>query len=103
MTESKPRTVEELIEPWRRELRGYLSEMGSFVSKDTLEILQLLSSYSARASWMRNQAVRSGSRAVDAFRTKEIDPFLGEVDRQFKIWSRIAAVMANEYEISRGR
>ena len=97
-----PRTLNERLESWRAEILGNLDEMTTFSSKDTIEILRLLSSYSARASWIRNICVRSGSKIADNFRIKELDPFLGEVDRQFKVWSRIASVMTTEWEISRG-
>ena len=96
------KTLNEVLEGWRKEILTYLEEMCSFASMDTLDILKLLSSYSARASFIRNRVVRSGSKSAETFRLKELDPFLTEVDRQFKVWSRIASIMANEWEISRG-
>lgn len=100
--QQQPKTLQDEIGDHHKELVGYLQEMHDFKTKDTIEIMQQLSAYSARASWMRNRLVRSGSKVAETFRIKEVDPFLTEVDRQFKIWSRIASVVATEWDIARG-
>jgi hypothetical protein len=102
MSEVVGRTLPDLLATWHKEIQGYLEEMCLFKTMDPLEIMKLLSSYSARASFIRNQLVRSTNKQAETFRIKEIDPFLTEVDRQFKVWSRIAAVIATEWDISRG-
>jgi hypothetical protein len=61
------------------------------------EIFVRLAGMSARLSEIRFQVVRSDQRVLQAFRTREIDPFLEEVDRQFKIFSRIQTV--KEWEL----
>lgn len=93
-------TLDDEVTSYRKEIVGYLEEMVTFRQKDTVEILQLLGAYSARASYMRNRVVRSGSKRAETFRVKELDPFLNEVDRQFKVWSRVASVMTAEWEMS---
>lgn len=100
--QQQPKTLQDEISDHHKELVGYLQEMHNFKTKDTIQIMQSLSAYSSRASWMRNRLVRSGSKYADNFRIKEVDPFLGEVDRQFKIWSRIASVVQAEWDIARG-
>lgn len=87
---------------WREELDAFYTTMQQFNSYDVSEILGHLSSFSARMSAIRTQIVRSESRMMNNFRTKEIDPFLEECDRQYKIWSRQLTVLQNEWEMTRG-
>lgn len=91
------------IKFWRDEITEYFTEMSKFSSFELGDILIKLSSYSARVSAIRNEVVRSAKRDATAFRTQEIDPFLTECDRQFKIWSRYQAVVQYEWEMSRGQ
>jgi hypothetical protein len=92
--------LKEAIDDFRKEIIGYLEQMLDFKTLDPLEVLILIGGYSARASWMRGRLIRSGSKIADNFRIKELDPFLGEVDRQFKVWSRIVAIREAEYKYS---
>lgn len=88
------------VDVWRNELDEYYSVFRAFPTMSHDEILVRLASYSARASEIRSTLVRNENRAYTAFRTKEIDPFLTECDRQFKIWSRILSVRSFEFELS---
>lgn len=91
-------TSDEVFEKLRPELVGYLKEMHKFQDDPDLNgILRKLSGFSARASWMRNIVVRSQINEIVRFRIDEIDPFLSEVDRQFKIYSRILS--SNQFEL----
>ena len=91
-------TSEEVFKKLRPELVGYLKEMHTFKDNpDLQEVLRRLSGFSARASWMRNVVVRSPINEIVRFRIDEIDPFLNEVDRQFKIYSRILS--SNQFEL----
>lgn len=88
---------DQVLKEWRPELIGYLKEMFTFHEmEDARDVLKLLSAYSARASLMRNLAVRSSINEIIRFRIDEIDPFLTEVERQFKIYSRL--ISANQFE-----
>lgn len=87
---------------WRQELDDFYSIMAEFSGYEVDEILAHLSSFSARMSAIRTQIVRSESRSLNSFRTKEIDPFLEECDRQYKIWSRQQAVRQFDWEVTRG-
>lgn len=88
---------DQVLKEWRPELIGYLKEMFTFHEmEDSRDVLKLLSAYSARASLMRNLAVRSSINEIIRFRIDEIDPFLTEVERQFKIYSRL--ISANQFE-----
>ncbi len=89
--------VKEVIETWRPEILGYLIDMRDFhQEEDCRLILRNLSAYSARASYMRNFASRSNNEKINRFRIDELDPFLVEVERQFKIYSRL--ISANQFE-----
>ncbi len=92
----------EVISAWREEIASYLKEMHNFKElNDPIEILRTLSSFSARGSYMRSLVVRSQSKPVQAFRYDELDHFLKEVDLQFRIWSRVAALNKDEWEMTR--
>lgn len=85
------------------EFDSYYQEMLTFMEMEPDEIFMKLSAYSARASFVRSQVMRSQSRTLTAFRTGEIDPFLSECDRQFKIWSRVFAVTSLDWNLARGQ
>lgn len=90
------------ISSWRAEITKYLQDMNDFQFQEASEVFRNLAAYSARASWIRNQLMQKAARPYVAFRTGEVDPFLAEVERQFKIWSRIVAVTQQEWDMSRG-
>jgi hypothetical protein len=91
----------EQIGLWRQELLGYLNTMAKFhEEQDYVSILGDLSAMSARASGMRQRIVRSNNDESKRFRLDEIDPFLKEVDRQFKDYSRSIAVVSQEWNNS---
>lgn len=87
----------------RKELDGYFEIMQDFSSGDARQNLMYLSAFTARISHVRSHIIRSaGGKLVQDFRTKEIDPFVSECDRQFKIWSRLITYAQFDWETSRG-
>lgn len=90
------------LDVWRSELDSYYSEMRKFESMDPVEVFLRLSAFSARASEIRSVIVRSENRRHTSFRTQEIDPFIDECDRQFKLHSRIQSTREMEFRISGG-
>lgn len=94
------------LEKLRSEMDEYFNLMEEFPISDPRENLTRLSAFTARMSHVRALIIRgsvSGSDKETAnFRTKELDPFISECDRQFKIWSRLISVAQLDYEISRG-
>lgn len=92
----------DLVRTWRTELDSYFARMRNFASLEPDEIFKELSAMSARVSELRGRLVRSQSRLANTFRTQEIDFFLSEVDRQFKLYSRITAIRTLDWEMSRG-
>lgn len=89
------------VHGWRSELDAFYTRMGEFPGLQIDEILITLSSFSARMNFIRTQIVRSENRMMGSFRTKEIDPFIDECDRQFRIWSRMMSMQKFEYDMTR--
>jgi hypothetical protein len=92
----------DLIRAWRAELDSYFARMRNFAALEPDEIFKELSAMSARASEVRGYLVRSQTRLSNTFRTQEIDFFLTEADRQFKLYSRITAIRTLDWEMARG-
>lgn len=92
---NQPSAVEKL----RQELDTYLEQMQQFPTMMPDEIFRLLSGWTARATELRIQLNRSDNGRSNAFRTKEIDPFLEECERQFKFHSRIQASQEMEMRL----
>lgn len=97
------KTVETDINSLRREMDSYYQSMQNFSTGDPRENLMQLSAFSARMSAVRSHIIRNGDGKAEAnFRTKELDPFIAECDRQFKIWSRLITYSQHEFEMARG-
>lgn len=92
----------ELTVAFQAEIDQFYAQMSEFNEVDLRGVMATLAAMSARASFMRSQIIRSEGRLAKAFRTGQIDPFLEEVDRQFRTWSRLQSVMQMEFDASRG-
>lgn len=82
------------------EVNDYLRRLKDLNASPPVEVFQTLSAISARVAEIRNRLVRTDNRRFTALRTKEIDPLIEEVDRQFKFHSRIQAVRDSEMRLS---
>lgn len=91
-----------VIEQLQDELSEYYQRIKAFGSMDVGEILRSLAAMSGRASEVRCALMRGESRRGQGFRTRELDPFIEELDRQFKIWSRLHSVLQQEWDMSKG-
>lgn len=90
--------VKTVIRDWHNEIIKYTEMMCEFHKQDDIiEILQTCSALSSRVTLMRIQLSKSSANEATRFRIDEIDPFLLEVDRQFKTYSRIAAIKESEW------
>lgn len=90
------------IEGWRSEIADYYGTMKDFIYSDSITIFQNLSQFSARASEMRSRISSTAGREETNFRTRVIDPFIEECDRQFKLFSRIQAIQEMEARMAGG-
>jgi hypothetical protein len=103
-TASRPQPVVakgEIMRGWLKEIDGYFEVMQKFSLMESDEIFTCLSSWTARVSHMRSMINRSESKLEQSFRTKQVDPFLSECDRQFKIWSRVFSVQSMDWDMQR--
>lgn len=95
------KTLDEMISDWRKELSEYLEQMFEFSKNDDpLDALRKLSAMGSRARYMQAITSRSGSRFAKSFHYDEVNPFLDEVEMQFKIWSRVATLLKDEWEMT---
>ncbi len=90
----------DILATWRAELDDCHQKMEEFHRYETADIFRLLASFSARASYIRGQVMRSEKRALTAFRTQELDPFISTLDYQFKVWSRYQTTLQIEWEMN---
>lgn len=91
------------VAKWRAELDEYLDLMQDWSTSDPGLVMEQISSMGARLIQIRCDVVRSESRLYQAFRTKELDPVLAQVDFQFKVHSRRLSSLAMDFELSRGQ
>jgi len=91
------------VQDFRDELDTFFKEIERFYQMDPVSILQRLAAYSGRMSYVRSLIMRQKeSRDLTNFRVKELDPFLVEVDRQFRIWSRVITIQQDEWKQAAG-
>lgn len=88
------------LDGWRQEIDEFYDIMNNFIS-DPDNIFRNLSAMSSRMSQVRTIVSRHEIKSYQHFRAQEIDPFLKECDRQFKIWSRVLSAAQMEWELTR--
>lgn len=103
MTEIVYQTKQNSIADWKKEISGYYQRMKVFIDTDALTVFQSLSQFSARASEIRSMISSNASREETTFRTRVLDPFLEECDRQFKLHSRIQAINELDARLAGGK
>lgn len=88
------------VEGLRSEIDTFYAQMRTFAQMEPTEIFTDLAAMSARCSEIRCRIVRTKSQRLNNFRTKELDPLLEELDRQFRTWSRLATIRAQEWDMA---
>ncbi len=91
------------LAPVQVELDSYFRLLTTLNSLPSTECFQALSAVSARASEIRSRLMAMDSRRSSTMRLRHVDPLLEEVDRQFKIHSRIQSVRQMEFDTSKGQ
>lgn len=91
------------VNKWRKELDTYLDMMQTWSTVDPSTCLEQISSVAARLIQIRCELVRIESRNVQAFRTKELDPVMAQVEFLFKVHSRRLSSLSLEWDVSRGQ
>lgn len=98
--QSQAPTESSVIRALQGELDAYYVQMRGFQREDVTDIFMALAAFTARASEVRSHLSRQFSKRIDSFRTKELDPFIDECDRQFRVWSRMQSVRQMEADLS---
>lgn len=88
------------LERLRNEFDGYMEEMNLLQEMEPSEVYMKLSGWTARATEIRIQLARSNSARTERMKSKEIEPFIEEAERQFRFFSRYQAAQAAEAELS---
>lgn len=88
---------------YNEELVGFYQTMQRLNSMDLTTVFESLSAWTARASEIRNRIVSSDSRRSNTFRTRQLDPFIDECDRQFKYLSRKQSTYEMDAKLAGGR
>jgi hypothetical protein len=86
----------------RDELDDYFVGLKQLNSQPPEEVFAFLSGVSARLAEIRNTCWRSEARRLTALRTHEVDPLIEELDRQFRLHSRIQTVRQFELDLTKG-
>ena len=84
------------------EIDSFYTTLESLNDMDDVQKFENISAMSARASHLRNQLTRAGAKKdsrLDYCKTNFIDPFLKEVDRQFRVHSRVFSVSESERQM----
>jgi len=115
-------TSRDFIQAARKELATYLESMMNFskdyrqedetsgliryeaegASTETVkDVFLSISAFSARANFFRSQTARSTDPKVVRFAEQELEPFIKELEFQFRVWSRYEAVLGREWEMTK--
>jgi hypothetical protein len=82
------------------ELDVYFEALKHLNQLDPVEIFQSLSAFSARATELRVRLARVETKRATTFRTREVEPLLEEIDRQFRVHSRLLTFRELEWKAS---
>ena len=85
------RNAPDTVELLRNELDEYWKRVKRFATLAPSDVLLEVSAMVARAGEVRGLLIRSDNRAANAFRTRELDPFIDQCELQFRIHSRLLA------------
>lgn len=85
------------------ELFGYLKEIKTFCSRSPDEVFLTISSITARLTELKVQALMEGSHKANSVLSKQITPILEELERQFRVHSRLQSVRQQDWDIAKGQ
>lgn len=89
----------------RQEIDDAFDEMKGFVNREPDEVFRLVSGHSSRLAELRGRAQRIEDRAPiwKSIRTREIEPALDELNKQFQIASRLLTVRDLDWRMETGK
>lgn len=68
-------------------------------SSEIKDVFLAISSFSARANFFKVQVASLTDPKMVLFVENELDPFIKELEFQFRVWSRYEAVLSREWEM----
>ena len=89
----------------RTEVDDAFDDIKTFHQREPDEVFRLVSGHSARLAELRGRSYRIEDRAPvwKAIRTREIEPALDELNKQFQIASRLLSVRDLDYRMEAGK
>jgi hypothetical protein len=89
----------------RAEIDDAYDDIKTFHTREPDEVFRLVSGHSGRLAELRGRAQRVEDRATvwKQLRTREIEPALDELSKQFQIASRILSVRDLDYRMETGK
>jgi len=89
----------------RQEIDDAFDDVKTFHQREPDEVFRMVSGHSARLAELRGRAQRIEDRAPvwKAIRTREIEPALDELNKQFQIASRLLSVRDLDYRMETGK
>ncbi len=85
---------------YQDEIDEYYEVLKQLNQMDVADVFRTLSAYSARASELRTRLSRVDTKKAQSFRTREVEPFIEEIDRQYRYQSRNLTVMEIEMRLA---
>jgi uncharacterized membrane-anchored protein len=97
-------TVEGSIDTVRAEIDDAFHDMKEFHNQEPDEIMRMCGGHSARLSEIRVriQRVEDWKRQWRGIRTREIEPAIEELERQYAIASRLHSIREHDWKIETG-
>lgn len=86
----------------RREIAEYHEANQKFGGMEPDEVLHMISSITARLSYLRDRLMSDGGQQANRVRTHQLDPLMSNLDLQFRIHSRLLTARQFDYEVTRG-
>jgi hypothetical protein len=89
----------------RQEIDDAFDDIKTFHTREPDEVFRLVSGHSGRLAELRGRAQRVEDRAAiwKQLRTREIEPALDELNKQFQIASRLLAVRDLDFRMEGGK
>lgn len=92
------------IDSIRTEIDDAFKDMATFLNREPDEIMRMASSHSARLSWVRVQCQRIEDwyRPARDLRTRELEPVIDELAKQWSHGSRLHSVRELDWKMESG-
>lgn len=95
-------TRTKVLDGYRSELAEYREAMARYYQVDLDQVLGTISAHHARVAQIRSDLQYMAGGEANTLRTRQVDPFLSELEFQFKITSRRIAGLEAEARLTGG-